>query len=236
MGVKVTLIVQLAPAATEAPQLFVAAKSPLAAMLEISKAALPELVSVTVCTALVEPTGVLANERLVGKTVTAGASPVRPTVCGLSGALSAMLSAANCVPVALGVNVILIAQLAPAASEAGQVLLKTANSDAFTPPRVTLLIVRLAPPVLVSTTAWAAVVAPAEVPVKVKLLGARLTAGARPVPLRLMLCGLPVALSAMVTAPLRVPLAVGVKVRAIVQAPLGATGAEVEHVVAAASA
>lgn len=44
-----------------------------------------------------------------------------------------MLSAANCVPAALGVNVMLIAQFAPAASEAGHVLLKIANSEEFTP-------------------------------------------------------------------------------------------------------
>jgi hypothetical protein len=48
-GVKVTLIVQLAPAATELPQLLVWAKSlalaPETAMLLTLKAALPELVS-----------------------------------------------------------------------------------------------------------------------------------------------------------------------------------------------
>ena len=49
-GVKVTLIAQLAPAATELPQLLVWAKSlalaPETAMLLTLKAALPELVSV----------------------------------------------------------------------------------------------------------------------------------------------------------------------------------------------
>ena len=47
----------------------------------------------------------------------------------------------------------------------------------------------------------------------------RLTTGAVPVPLpeRLMTCGLPLALSVMVTAPVRVPVAVGVKVTLIVQ-------------------
>ena len=51
VGVKVTLMVQLDPAATELPQLLVWAKSPLfppaKAMLLIDKAALPEFVSVT---------------------------------------------------------------------------------------------------------------------------------------------------------------------------------------------
>jgi hypothetical protein len=51
-GVKVTLIVQLAPAATLEPQLLVWAKSlgfvPVNAMLDMVNAALPELVSVMV--------------------------------------------------------------------------------------------------------------------------------------------------------------------------------------------
>ena len=59
-GVKVTLIVQLAPAATLVPQVFVCAKSPLlvpvTAMLVMLSAAVPLFVSVTVCAALVVPT------------------------------------------------------------------------------------------------------------------------------------------------------------------------------------
>lgn len=59
-GVKVTLMVQLAPAATEVPQLLVWAKSPAlvpeTAMLLTLKAALPELVRVTDCVELVAPT------------------------------------------------------------------------------------------------------------------------------------------------------------------------------------
>ena len=52
LGVKVTLIVQLAPAATPEPQLLVSAKSPLlspvSAMLDTLRGALPLLVTVTV--------------------------------------------------------------------------------------------------------------------------------------------------------------------------------------------
>ena len=53
VGVKVTLMEQLAPAATEAPQVLVWAYGGLATMLGIFSAAVPELVSVTVCAALV---------------------------------------------------------------------------------------------------------------------------------------------------------------------------------------
>jgi len=54
-GLKVTEIVQLAPAATELPQVLVGEKSPLAVMLETVNEALPVLVSVTVCAALLVP-------------------------------------------------------------------------------------------------------------------------------------------------------------------------------------
>ena len=42
-------------------------------------------------------------------------------------------------------------------------------------------------------------------------------------PVRLMLCGLLAALSVMVIAPVRVPVAVGVKVTLMVQLPAAAT-------------
>jgi hypothetical protein len=59
-GVKVTLVVQLPPAATELPQVLVWAKLlalvPESAMLVMLKAALPPLVSVIVFAVPVEPT------------------------------------------------------------------------------------------------------------------------------------------------------------------------------------
>jgi hypothetical protein len=55
-GPKVTLTRQLAPAASELPQVFVWAKSPLAAILVMVRAALPVLESVTVWPELVVPT------------------------------------------------------------------------------------------------------------------------------------------------------------------------------------
>ena len=55
VGVKVTLIEQLAPAASEFPQLSVCAKSPLAVMLEMFNTTLPVLASVKLKGALVTP-------------------------------------------------------------------------------------------------------------------------------------------------------------------------------------
>ena len=54
-------------------------------------------------------------------------------------------------------------------------------------------------------------------------LGERVTAEVVPVPLRLTVCGLPAALSAIVSVALLVPVAVGVKATLTVQLPLGAT-------------
>jgi hypothetical protein len=55
------------------------------------------------------------------------------------------------------------------------------------------------------------------------LAGERLTTGAAPVPVRLTLWGLPEALSEMLRVPLRVPVALGVKVTLIVQLTPAAT-------------
>src|SRR5437016_14500472 len=70
VGVNVTLMVQLAPAATDVPQVLVCMKSPLATMLVTLSAAFPVLFSVTDCAALVVPTSWFANVRLVGERLT----------------------------------------------------------------------------------------------------------------------------------------------------------------------
>ena len=90
------------------------------------KVALPVLLRVTVCVVLVVPTGWLPKGRLVGERLTRAAVgvplPERLTLCGLPLALSVMLSEAVRLPLAEGVNVTLIVQLAPAASELPHVL------------------------------------------------------------------------------------------------------------------
>ena len=61
VGLKVTLIAQFAPAATEVPQVLVWAKSPLfdpvMVMLVMFSVPLPVFESVTFCAVLVEPRG-----------------------------------------------------------------------------------------------------------------------------------------------------------------------------------
>src|SRR5437870_3167729 len=75
-------------------------------------------------------------------------------------------------------------------------------------------------PVLLRVTACADRKGVAWWMAKVRLAGERLTAGAVaavPVPVRLTVCGLSLASSVMVMAPVRVPVAMGVKVTLIVQ-------------------
>src|SRR5437667_4987416 len=84
-------------------------------------------------------------------------------------------------------------------------------------------------PLFVSVTVWGGLVTPTLWPGKSTLAAERAATGAWPVPLSETACGLPAALSAIVSEPTRVLLPVGVKVTLIVQlAPaaivFGATG------------
>jgi hypothetical protein len=76
VGLKVTEMVQLAPALTEVPQVLVWEKSPLAVMLEMVSEALPVLVRVTVCAALLVPSIWAAKVREEDDKLTADAVPV----------------------------------------------------------------------------------------------------------------------------------------------------------------
>jgi len=78
-------------------------------------------------------------------------------------------------------------------------------------------------PVLVSVTVCDPLVVFKTWLANVRVEADKLTTGAGaalPVPLRVKECGLPAALSVMVTAAVRVPATVGVKVTLIVQLPL----------------
>ena len=86
MGENVTLIVQLAPTATELPQALVAvnwaAAVPVTATLVIESALVPPFVKVTICALLVLFTAWPGNESDVGASVTEGpvALPLRAIV------------------------------------------------------------------------------------------------------------------------------------------------------------
>ena len=90
----------------------------------IFSVAVPVLLNVTLCDRLVVPNFSEPKVKLVDERLTTGAVPVpvRLTVCGLPPALSVIVIAPVCVPVAVGVNVTLIMQFAPAANDVPQVL------------------------------------------------------------------------------------------------------------------
>lgn len=228
VGVNVTLIVQLLPAVSELPQLLVCAKSPglvpVSAMLLMVRVAFPVLLSVAVWAVLVVPTLVELKLRLAGETLAEGALPVPVTLtaCGLVVALSVIVREAVRVPQDVGANVTLIVQVPPATMLLLQVLV-SAKSPGLAPANVMLVMDRDAFPVLLRVTDWAALVVLTDWLAKVKLEGERPTTGPLPVPLRLIVCGLPAALSVIVTAAVRFPVATGVKVTLIMQLLVGAS-------------
>jgi len=155
-GVKVTVMVQLAPPAKELVQVPpVTEYSALATALRVIAVVCP-FVNVTVADD-VDPTAVLGNVRLVGATVS-GASPVPVslTSCGLVAALSVTVRAPVTAPRLVGLNVTLMVQLLLAASELPQLLL-WANS-----PLAAMEPISSGPePELVSLTDFDALVVPA---------------------------------------------------------------------------
>jgi len=77
-------------------------------------------------------------------------------VCGLSAALSTMLTEAELEPVAVGVKVTLIVQLLPAETELPQVFVSAKSKVVVEMP----VIFSVALPELVRVTDWAALVVP----------------------------------------------------------------------------
>jgi len=156
VGLKVTLMVQLAPAANELEHVWVCPKSPASvpaiAMLVIVIAVVPTFLSVTVLTALVVPTFTEPKLRLVGVSSAVVPVPLSGTCCGLPAALSVTARFALRAPVVDGLNVRLTVQLAAAASLLPQVVAVSGKSAASAPVTAILLMVSAVLPTLVSVT------------------------------------------------------------------------------------
>jgi hypothetical protein len=214
VGVKVTLIVQRAPAPSVVPQVFVWAKLPVLVIAEIASGALPVFESVVVWARLVVPTNWPPNARLAGESIAIGAVPVpvSETVCGLPEALSVTVTEPDRVPMVAGVKVTLIVQVAPTASVVPQ-LFVSAKSPVIVIPEM----VNGAVPVFESVALCVGLAVPIVCPLNVRVDGEAVAMGAVPVPVSDTLCGLPDALSTTVTEPDRVPVALGVKVTLIEQ-------------------
>lgn len=151
--------------------------------------------------------------------------PIRRTARGLPGALSTMVMAPLRFPAAVGVKVTLIVHELPAATEPPHPLVCAKS------PEAAIEAMDSAPlPLLDNVTSCAGEVEPMSRVGNVRVDGDRLTLGARtiPVPDAATACGLPEALLATETAPVRTPAAVGLKVTAMVQDPPAATEAPQE--------
>ena len=123
-------------------------------------------------------------------------------------------------PEALGANVTQTSQPYPGDKDG----FPQKSFSVKSPVTATLEILREAVPALVIFTSTVVPVAPTAAEGKLTLVGVRTTVEGpeepEPVPLRLNECGLPAALSVIVTDAVRVPVAVGLKVTLIVQLPL----------------
>ena len=130
--------------------------------------------------------------------------------------MSEMLSVPVAEPDAVGVNVTLTVQLASTARSVSEVHVPAFAPDATAKGPVTPNPVRPTGtfPVLETVTVCGALVVFTACAAKVRLAGFRATVPAvpAPVPVKVTICGLPVALSVKVIAPVRAPAAVGVKV------------------------
>src|SRR2546426_38550 len=129
-----------------------------------------------------------------------------------------MVTVAVRAPVAAGVNVTVKAQLAdaatgpPARGHGATPEPATAKSPGFEPARAMLVMLRVAVPLLVRVTVCTGLVVLRRWSPKARLVGAKVTAGAMPIPASDTDCGLPAASSVMVTVAARPPVAAGVNV------------------------
>lgn len=185
-GLKLTEIVQLAPAASVAPQVVVLVNEeesvPLIVIppLWMSSVAPPVFFSVTNLAVLVDPIFVPGNFRLTGVSETTGTAPpvpvpVRVTDCGDPVALSAACSVAVRVPAAAGLKVTEMVQLA-ATGRLPQVLVWV-YEDRSVPMMEIVGALTVAFPVFVIVTVCAVLDFPTAVLVKVRVAGDRVTLG-----------------------------------------------------------
>ena len=143
--------------------------------------------------------------------VAATAVPERATVWGVELALSVIATVPLSEPAAVGAKNTRMLHCAPTAKDVPQLLLCEKLLLA-----VTLLMVIAVEPVLVNVTDLEGLVVPTVWLVKVRLVGDReAEVVAAPVPVRLTVWALVLALSVMDSSPVRVPAAVGVKVTKI---------------------
>jgi len=132
--------------------------------------------------------------------------------CGELIALSVKVTVPVNVPAAVGLKPMVTAQLEPTDNEAPQTFVTIENEVALVPPKAILLIARATLPVFLRVTDCAVAETPTAVAGNVIVVALKEATGSTPVPVRVMACGAPEALSAIETAPVNIPVAAGLKV------------------------
>jgi hypothetical protein len=222
VGVNVTVTVQVAFCARVAVQLFVWLKSPVAADTTTLLTLPLFAMIVTAWEALVVFVIWFVYVSVLDVSPSAGAKtpvPLKLIVCGLPAPDDVTVIAPVRVPAAVGVNVTVIVQVLFCASVVAQDVVRLKS------PVAAEMAMPLTPPLFaVSVTVCDALVVFVFWLAYVSELDVNPSAGGRtPVPLKLMVCGLPVPEDVTVIAPVRVPAAVGVNVTVIVQVALCAS-------------
>jgi hypothetical protein len=227
-GVKVTEIEHIPPAEILPLQVLAEtmkslALAPVMAAALTVNGAVPELVTVTICVAVVVPTFVAANVSDIGDSVTPGSAaatpvPVSVIIRGLSAALSVRVMVAARALVAVAVKVAEIVQVEFAAKLLPQVLVE-AKSPGLVPARTMLVMVNGPVPELVTVTNCAAEATPTVPFPSARVFADSVSVGtATPVPVKAISCEvLPVPLSLTFRLAVFVPADVGLKRTAMVQ-------------------
>jgi hypothetical protein len=186
------------------------AKSPLVTILLKISGKFPLFDTVTVCAALVVPTAWLPNVNEVGEIPIATATPVpvNVTVCGLPVALSVNTIVPVRAPAAVGVNVMWNVHGVPSTAMLGHC---ASVAPAKSPLIAMLVNVTAVFPVFDTVKVSGELVDPKPSSPNGNGLGVIVIVAGLPVPVPVNItdCGLPVALSVNVIAPIRVPVAVG---------------------------
>lgn len=121
VGVKVTLYVQVAPAASDAPHVVeLTENGPEMVGADTVDEVLPVLASVTACEAVVVPTVWLPKASDAGVAATTARRPVPDNDAVFVPAAVTTVRAPACEPIDVGAKATFTVQFAPAASEAGQ--------------------------------------------------------------------------------------------------------------------
>ncbi len=186
----------------------------------ICRVVAPWLVSVTDCGALVVPVLCDGKAILLLDRVTTVPVPAICTIWGLAPPSSKKLSVALSGPISEGRNFTVTVQVVFPAKLLPHVFEAMMKSPAFVPAIVIPVKFNVVVLWLVTVTVRPTLVVLTSCGEKLRAEGDSVTAV--PVPLRLTVCGLPLALSLMLRVPLRVPTAVGLNATLIVQLVCGA--------------